>query len=171
MLFLDVVTLLGSSSVIVQHLLRRRQVFDWSIQLIYKKPTSSMRSHHFNRWKTKVNISIYSTFVVYIQALSRLRYVFITVVWFLYSLFIFALSLQNNLSRAFIASIIPYKKEYIYSQNICCNVILICFSLKCTHIRFIISYKSVRIIKRDDHAWLACKRRQEYAEHIMSIYF
>jgi len=32
-------------------------------------------------------MSIYSTFVVYIQALSRLRYVLITVVWFLYSLF------------------------------------------------------------------------------------
>ena len=85
--------------------------------------------------------------------------------------FLFALSLHNNLSRAFIASIIPYKKEYIYSQSICCNVTLICFSLKCTHIRFIISYKYFRIIKRDDHAWLACKRRQEYAEHIMSIYF
>jgi len=132
-LFLDVVTLLGNSSVIVQHLLRRRRVFDWSIQLIYKQPTSSMRSHHFNRWKTKVNMSIYSTFVVYFQALSRLRYVFITVVWFLYSLFLFALSLHNNLSRACIASIIPYKKEYIYSQSICCNVTRICFSFKCTY--------------------------------------
>jgi len=41
-------------------------------------------------------MSIYSTVVVYIQALSRLRYVFITVVRFLYSLFLFALSLHKK---------------------------------------------------------------------------
>jgi len=40
------------------------------------------------------------------------------------------------------------------------------------HIRFMISYKSFRIIIIIGVlTWLTCKRRQEYAEHKMSIYF